>query len=285
MAEIVSRKEKIKSKKAKFKQFLKKNMTRTWAKRVSYQIFAFLVSVAMIVGVAVYAFNKTYNEREISFMDDFTITAHTGAFDTPDNTMESIETAISHKMQVCEIDIRQRPDGTLVMAHDIVANNNDGVEVDKVFDRVSQTDMKLNLDIKEVRVLPALYDMITDYGFEERAFLTGIDEHQADKVKQSCPGIAYYINYWPSRIRIFSDDYQKEILDILSHTGAIGINCNHICASRTLSSLLHDNGYKLSVWTVNRKYQMTRALVNKPDNITTRCPDKLKKVIDEWGND
>ncbi|MDD7332299.1 hypothetical protein, partial [Eubacterium sp.] len=89
MAEIVSRKEKIKSKKAKFKQFLKKNMTRTWAKRVSYQIFAFLVSVAMIVGVAVYAFNKTYNEREISFMDDFTITAHTGAFDTPDNTMES----------------------------------------------------------------------------------------------------------------------------------------------------------------------------------------------------
>lgn len=30
---------------------------------------------------------------------------------------------------------------------------------------------------------------------------------------------------------------------------------------------------------------MTRALVNKPDNITTRCPDKLQKVIDEWGND
>ena len=100
MAEIVSRKEKIKSKKAKFKQFLKKNMTRTWAKRVSYQIFAFLVSVAMIVGVAVYAFNKTYNESEISFMDDFTITAHTGSFDTPDNTMESLETAISHNMQV-----------------------------------------------------------------------------------------------------------------------------------------------------------------------------------------
>ena len=194
MAEIVSRKEKIKSKKAKFKQFLKKNMTRTWAKRVSYQIFAFLVSVAMIVGVAVYAFNKTYNEREISFMDDFTITAHTGSFDTPDNTMESLETAISHNMQVFEIDIRQRPDGTLVMAHDIVANNSDGVELTQAFDRVSQTDMKLNLDIKEVRVLPALYDMITDYGFEERAFLTGIDEHQADKVKQSCPGIAYYIN-------------------------------------------------------------------------------------------
>ena len=143
MAEIVSRKEKIKSKKAKFKQFLKKNMTRTWAKRVSYQIFAFLVSVAMIVGVAVYAFNKTYNEKEISFMDDFTITAHTGAFDTPDNTMESLEMAISHNMQVFEIDIRQRPDGTLVMAHDIVANNNDGVEVGKVFDRVSQTDIKL----------------------------------------------------------------------------------------------------------------------------------------------
>ena len=285
MAEIVSRKEKLKNKKAKFKQFLKKNMTRTWAKRVSYQIFAFLISVLMIVGVAVYAFNKTYDEKELSFMDDFTITAHTGAFDTPDNSMESLEAAISHNMQVFEIDIRQRPDGTLVMAHDIVAKNSDGVEVSKAFDRVSQTNMQLNLDIKEIRVLPALYDMIIDYGFEERAFLTGIDEHQTDKVKESCPGIAYYINYWPSRIRTFSEDYQQDVLNILEQTGAIGINCNHLFASRTLSTLLHDNGYKLSVWTVNKKYQMARAFVNKPDNITTRCPDKLQEVIDEWGND
>lgn len=276
MAESISRKEKL-------KQYLKKNLTRTWAKRVTYQIFAFIISVAMIAGVTVYAFNKTYDERELSFVDGFTITAHTGAFDTPDNTMESLETAIEHNMKVVEIDIRQRPDSTLVIAHDIVANNSDGVELTQVFDRVSQTDMKLNLDIKEVRVLPALYDMIVDYGFEERAFFTGIDEHQADKVKENCPGIAYYINYWPSRVRIFSDRYQQDILEVLEQTGAIGINCNHICASRTLSNLLHDNGYKLSVWTVNKKYQMARAFVNKPDNITTRCPDKLQEVIDNWG--
>ena len=69
----------------------------------------------------------------------------------------------------------------------------------------------------------------------------------------------------------------------MEETGAIGINCNYIFASRTLSKLLHDNGYKLSEWTVDKKYQMKRALINRPDNITSRHPDKVKEVIEHWG--
>lgn len=68
------------SKWKKFKRFLKRNMTPTWAKHFSYQVFAFLTSVAMIVGVADYAVTKSYAERKLTLMDDFTITAHTGCF-------------------------------------------------------------------------------------------------------------------------------------------------------------------------------------------------------------
>ena len=39
----------------RFKRFLKRNMTPTWAKHFSYQVFSFLVSVAMVIGVANYA--------------------------------------------------------------------------------------------------------------------------------------------------------------------------------------------------------------------------------------
>ena len=34
----------------RFKRFLKRNMTPTWAKHFSYQVFSFLVSVAMVIG-------------------------------------------------------------------------------------------------------------------------------------------------------------------------------------------------------------------------------------------
>lgn len=270
-------------KKQKFIAFLKRNMTWTWFKHISYQIFAFLVSVSMIVGVTVYAFNKNYDEKTLTFMDDFTITAHTGAFDTPDNSMESLETAIQNEVAVFEIDVRMRPDGTVVMGHDLITTNTDGVELSTVFSRVKQTNLKLNLDIKEIRVLEPLYKLICDYELKDRVFFTGIETFQTKKVKEYCSDITYYINYKPSRIKIFSEDYQQKILELMEETGAVGINCNHIYASRTLSKVLHKNGYLLSIWTVDKRYEMKRALINKPDNITTHYPDVVSEIITNWG--
>ena len=270
-------------KKEKLKAFLKKNMTPTWFKRISYQIFAFLVSVAMIVGVAIYAFNKNYNEKTLIFMDDFTITAHTGAFDTPDNSMESLEAAILNEVAVFEVDVRMRPNGTVVMGHDLITTNTDGVELSTVFSRVKQTNIMLNLDIKEVRVLAPLYELICEYDMKDTVFFTGIESFQVSKVKENCPDIAYYLNYKPSRIKIFSDDYQQKIIELMEETGAVGINCNHVYASRTLSNTLHNNGYKLSVWTVDTERNAKKMLVIKPDNITTKNPDMIKDVIANWG--
>lgn len=140
------------SKWKKFKRFLKRNMTPTWAKHFSYQVFAFLTSVAMIVGVADYAVTKSYAERKLTLMDDFTITAHTGAFDTEMNTIDSVKAAIKNKAEVIELDIRQRPDKTVVMSHDLVVTNNDATELEEALKLIKDVpDMKINFDIKETR--------------------------------------------------------------------------------------------------------------------------------------
>ena len=267
----------------KFKRFLKRNMTVTWAKHFSYQVFAFLVSVAMVAGVSTYAFTKSYDARKLKFVDGFTITAHTGAFNTKDNTIESITTAIEKGAKVIEIDIRQRPDGTLVMGHDIIVTNSDGVELSAAFEIIKSTEVCLNLDIKETRVLKTLHDMIIEYGLLNRVVLTGIEQNQVKKVVENCPDVDYYVNCIPSRIEIFAEDYQQELIEMLETTGAVGINCSYANASRTLSELLHKNGYLLSIWTLDTTRQMKRALVIKPDNITTRNPEKLQEVIDNWG--
>ena len=279
----MTRKEKRKKRIEKFKRFLQRNMTPTWAKRFTYQVVAFLVSVSMLVMVVSYAFNKTFDEHELKFVDGFTITAHTGAYNTPDNSMKSLEKAIEHGDTSFEIEVRQRPNGTIVMSNDIINTNSDGTEITAAFQRVKKTDMHLNLDIRETRVLKNLHDLIVDYSLTDRVTLTGIEVFQANKVKENCPGVEYYVNYMPSRINIFTEDYQQKIIDMLEKTGAVGINCNYKYASRTLSKLLHKNGYKLSVWTVDRKYQIKRALVNNADNITTHHPDKVQSIINKWG--
>ena len=258
-------------------------MTPLWAKRFSYQVFAFIVAVAMIVGVAIYAFNKSYDEIRLTFVDGFTICAHTGAFNTPDNSIESIEAAIEGGADVVEVDVRQRLDGTVVMGHDIITTNSAGVELDTAFSVIEKSKIKVNLDIKDIRSLENLNALVKKHKLEKRVFLTGIETFQTKDVKEHCPDLDYYVNYIPSRIKIFSEDYQVKILNMLEESGAIGINCNYTYASRTLSEVLHQNGYKLSIWTVDREFQMKRALVNRPDNITTTKVDDLRNVIKYWG--
>lgn len=259
-------------------------MTPTWAKHISYQIFAFIVSVALVVGVADYAVTKSYDERELTFVKDFTITAHTGAYNTKMNSLESVQASIDNDARIIELDVRQRPDGTLVMSHDIVVTNRDGVELEKAFALLSSTEIQINLDIKETRVLNALYQLLIDYNLLEQSFLTGIESINLSAVKESdCANMDYYINCKPSRTKIFFDDYRTKLIDWLDETGAIGINCNYKYASAQLSTLLHKKGYKLSVWTVDTERKAKKVLVTKPDNITTKDPDMIVRVIQNWG--
>lgn len=267
----------------KFKRFLKRNMTPTWAKHFSYQVISFIISVFMVVGVAEYAVTKSYEERTLSFVEGFTITAHSGAFDTEENSLDFIKTAINNNVEVIELDIRQRPNGTLVMSHDLVVTNNDGVELSSALQLLKGTDILINLDIKEMRTLNELHDMLVEYGAYGNSFLTGIEESDVAEVKASaCGDLDYYLNCQPSRWRIFTEDYQQKLLKTLENTGAVGINCNFKYAGGQLSDLLHNNGYKLSVWTVNRSKDMKRSLVLQPDNITTKQYDLLVSTINSW---
>lgn len=94
----------------RFKRFLKRNMTPTWAKHFSYQVFSFLVSVAMVIGVANYAITRSYDERKLTFVDGFTITAHTGAFHTNQNSLEAVQAAIDHLSRNLWIVLGKLPD-------------------------------------------------------------------------------------------------------------------------------------------------------------------------------
>lgn len=272
------------SKWVKFKRFLKRNMTPTWAKHFGYQVFAFIVSVAMVIGVADYAVTKSYDRRELIFVENFTVTAHTGAYDTEMNSLESVKAAVENGADIVEFDIRKRPDDTVVMSHDLVVTNNDGVPLEEALIILKDTDIMVNLDIKETKALNQMYKLLVEYNMVNRCFLTGIEILNVNSVKNSdCAGMDYYLNYKPSRTKVFFDEYRTKLIELLEETGAVGINCNYKYASSQLSNLLHKKGYKLSVWTVDTERKAKKMLACKPDNITTRYPDMIQDVIENWG--
>lgn len=208
-----------------------------------------------------------------------TITAHSGAYGTPDNSLRYIETALRNNVEILEFDVNIRPNGTLVMYHDQVPNDLTGYEVDRALEMIRGTRTKVNLDIKNTAVLASLRQMVLRHGMINQVFLTGIRENDVMIVRQRFPEVKYYLNCDLDPKRYYDSRYLNEILMMLRRTGAVGINCHYSMANQTLSNWLHRNGYKLSVWTPNKRSQIRDAAGYYPDNITTRHPNRANKRV------
>ncbi|MCC8022521.1 MAG: glycerophosphodiester phosphodiesterase [Clostridiales bacterium] len=261
----------------------RKNMTKAWLKRTAYQVGTFLLSVILVYAVGSYAISKSYWTRRLVFVDNFTITAHSGAMGTDDNSLESIQAAIDCGADIVEFDIRFRPDGTPVMAHDRVYTNKQGVPVEEAFALLAEHEgIGINLDVKETKYLSQVQVLAETYGVLERAVFTGVTEKFVPEVRKQAPKIPYYLNYSPRKNRITNEKYAQSLLELLEETGAVGINCDYKYANERLCEFLHDNGYLLSVWTVDKEDDMAMCLVMSPDNITTRHPDVLIDIIENW---
>ncbi|MCR4922045.1 MAG: glycerophosphodiester phosphodiesterase, partial [Bacteroidaceae bacterium] len=208
-----------------------------------------------------------------------TVTAHSGAYSTEANSMRFISTALIRRPDILEVDVRCRPNGTLAISHDAIASDEGGVELATVFAAVAKTSVRMNLDIKETATLEPLHTLIAEYGMEKQVFMTGLSEKDIELAKRDCPGIPYYLNYNPDTKRTDDEEYQQMILALLERTGSLGINCNYKYATKALASLLHKNGYLLSVWTVNAESDMRNMLALSPDNITTLNPDLLYSLM------
>ena len=222
--------------------------------------------------------------KEAIIMPDFpkriTVTAHTGAENTPDNSIESVKKAIFCGADIFEIDIRFDKDEKPIITHNAPDGNDPSLE--EVF-AVMAEDGKImcNLDLKETTNLPEIYRLAEKYGLCERIFYTGVVKQFVDAVKDNTPQIAYYRNIdilLPLKRRT---SYITEMVNKVKECGAVGINLHHSGLSHKLVNAFHKEGLLVSVWTVNKKRTMKKIIRMAPDNITSRCPVLLKEMLDD----
>ncbi len=210
---------------------------------------------------------------------DFTYTAHTGCIKTADNSLESIEEGVKYGADIVEFDLNFLSDGTPVLSHD----NPKGKEItlDEAFKKVSEYEnLKVNVDVKNVKNLKAVYPLAQKYGLEDRFFYTGINTDFVEAVKKDSPEVPYYLNVSVEKPKKQTSEYLEGLVKAVKENGAIGINFNKAHATKELVDTFHENDLLVSIWTVNKKRKMHKILFLSPDNITTRRPDKLKEILD-----
>ena len=221
-----------------------------------------------------------YKNADIKLPDGFTITAHTGCMDTEENTLESIKTGAENGASIVEFDLYFTQDGEPVLAHDEPVGGE--VTLDEAFEYISKIpNIKVNVDVKTCDALEKVYPTAQKYGIENRIFYTGINEEDVETVKKDSPQVTYYLNVDVEKSKATDKDYLLFLVEKVKNAGAVGINFNYKSATKELVEVFHENGLLVSIWTVNDEYNMYKILSFAPDNITTRNPDELSRIVKE----
>lgn len=206
----------------------------------------------------------------------FIYTAHTGCMKTKQNSLESIEKGYENGADIVEFDLNFNKNGEPVLSHDEPIGGE--VTLEQAFRKVSTYEnLRVNVDVKKDLYLEKVKPLAEKYGISDRIFFTGI--HDGFVKKASETGVDYYLNVSVEKSRKHTEEYLLSLVQKVKDAGAIGINFNKRGASKHLVEVFHNNGLLVSIWTVDRKREMKKILSFSPDNITTRKPDVLRKVI------
>ena len=209
-----------------------------------------------------------------------TVTWHAGAMNTESNTLESIEVAIKNNAEIIEIDVTFRPDGTPVIIHSASPDENEGVLFEEAIKLLAKSNCKVNLDLKSTANLQSIDEIINKYSMMNRVFYTGVFESWVETVKSNSE-IPYYLNYSVSRKEAKKEDSAQAVADKAKALGVIGINANFKKVRKQFSDVMHKNGLEVSLWTANTKREMRKVIKATPDNITTKRPDILNKLLNK----
>ena len=207
------------------------------------------------------------------------ITWHAGAMHTRANSLPSVKKAVAHNAQIVEFDVTFAPDSSPVIIHSASPKQGKGSSLSAAFAIVAQSaSCKINLDLKAYSNLPAVDALAREHGLFERVFFTGVNEKQTAVVAANSE-IPYYLN-GSVDISARNDDlrlneYAKRIIDC----GAVGLNTHFTNITPSVVRVMHENGLLVSAWTANDRVTQKRLLEAGVDNITTKAPKKLERLL------
>ena len=208
-----------------------------------------------------------------------TITAHTGCVSTKENSLQAIERGVECGAHIVEFDV-QYHNSEPVLSHD--KPKGDEITLEQAFLKVKEyNSLKVNVDIKSVEHLHTVGEIADKTGVKDRIFFTGINEAFVSAVQNECPDIKYYLNVNVLPKREQTDEYLKTLVEKVRASGAVGINFDKKGATKRLVEVFHNNGLQVSVWTVNGYFNIRKIISYNPDNITSKRPDRVKKILNK----
>lgn len=220
--------------------------------------------------------------NRLSLPEGFTITAHTGCENTEYNSADSIRVGAQYG-EIVEVDLNFTKKGEPVLAHTFAKKSS--LSLDEAFRVLSELDgTKMNIDVKIGPDLTAVYELAKKHGVENRILYTGIEKEKLVSAKRDTPEIPFYLNETVTRFKMRKKGYIDFLINETKKHGAFGINISYKPCTKELVDAFHKEGLLVSLYTCNDEKSMLKALSLGADNITTRNPKKLRKLLSTLQN-
>ncbi len=211
------------------------------------------------------------------------VTAHSGAFNTPDNSMEFVEYSLSQNVEAIEVDVRLNNENILVLSHDELSG--EGQETLKaVFQKISTSSVLVNCDLKESDLEIPVYTLAKEYNILDRLIFSGtVDIGRYMTINDNRTRVFLNIEeYIPNLEEKCKKDFafaaasMEKMCRICKESGIRYININYLLAKPHIIDIARANKMSLSLWTVNNKedflkFYNTDGIIN----ITTKKPDLI----------
>lgn len=218
--------------------------------------------------------------------------AHSGFADTKPNSLASVAAASQAGADGVEFDVQCSADGAPVLAHDPLVVSPGGLErhiaalpatsigigsfmvpgiaesppalVD-VIETCRDAGLLLNLDVKDLRALPAIRQLLFRTGYTEESFLTGCGIEEIKDAGRAIPEISLLVNV-----------ESEESLDAVVRIGAQGINVEHSLLTPSFVRAARRRFLSVAVWTVDDSEELQRMESLGVDSVTSNRPTRLK---------
>ncbi|MDR6551694.1 glycerophosphodiester phosphodiesterase family protein [Paenibacillus qinlingensis] len=241
------------------------------------------------------------------------LTAHTGCMGTPDNSLFSIETALSSGADIVEEDILVTSDGVLVLSHDdsVYAADGKAYRISSMsYAELSQLDINahngapgetmrilslesvlpllrasgkiMNLDLKSDDCVEPVARFVENNGLHEKVILSGCETSRAHAVNRTDSRLRKLLNVDTSLFLALNEREAARIsCEDASSANCFGLNVNYRVVGPELLQAAANHKLDVYIWTVNAEEEMKHFMEMGVHSITSRNIAALVQVRKE----
>lgn len=227
---------------------------------------------------------------------NFKVIGHRGAMGhETENTLASIEKAMELGVDMIEIDVFRIKSGEIMVFHDkrldrlsnaggfiedydfftlkkVILDGNHKIPTLQDVLKLIDGKVPLNIELKGANTAERV-NFILDYYSREKGWkmedflISSFNWEELKSMRSINPEIS---------IAVLTDDDPLQALPIAKELGAVAINPYYKNVNSEIVKTIHDEGYKVYVWTVNEKEDIANMRKFRVDGIFTNFPERAK---------